>query len=57
MRTYAYGNASPDSKAVYIISCILKDKNEREYAIIKENKRVYAPVFVVATSSLLSVEF
>lgn len=57
MLTYAYGNASPDRKAVYIISCILKDKNEREYAIIKENKRVYAPVFVVATSSLLSVEF
>ena len=56
MLTYAYGNASPDRKAVYIISCILKDKNEREYAIIKENKRVYAPVFVVATSSLLSVE-
>lgn len=56
MLTYAYGNASPDREAVYIISCILKDKDEREYAIIKENKRVYAPVFVVATSSLLSVE-
>lgn len=57
MLTYAYGNASPDRKAVYIISCIIKDKDECEYAIIKENKRDYAPVFVVATSSLLSVEF
>ena len=56
MLTYAYGNASPDREAVYIISCVLKDKDEHEYAIIKEKKRVYAPVFVVATSSLLSVE-
>lgn len=56
MLTYAYGNASPDREAVYIISRIIKDKDEHEYAIIKEKKRVYAPVFVVATSSLLSVE-
>lgn len=56
MLTYAYGNASPDREAVYIISCILKDKDEHEYALIKEKKRVHAPVYVVTTSSLLSVE-
>lgn len=56
MLTYAYGDASPDRDAVYIISCIVKDKDEHEYVIIKENKRTHAPVFVVATSSLLSVE-
>lgn len=56
MLTYAYGNTSPDRDAVYIISRIVKDKTEREYAIIRENDRTYAPVFVVATSSLSPVE-
>ena len=56
MLTYAYGNTSPDEDAVYIISRIVKDKTEREYAIISETNKAYAPVFVVATSSLLSVE-
>lgn len=56
MLVYAYGNTSPDKDTVYIISRIVKDKTEREYAIIRENDRIYAPVFVVATSSLLSVE-
>ena len=56
MLTYAYGNTSPDRDAVYIISRIVKDKDEHEYAILRENGRTYAPVFVVATSSLLSVE-
>ena len=54
--TYAYGNTSPDKDAVYIISRIVKDKTEREYAIIRDNDRTYAPVFVVATSSLSPVE-
>ena len=56
MLTYAYGNTSPDEDAVYIISRIVKDKTEREYAIISETNKAYAPVFVAATSSLLSVE-
>ena len=56
MLTYAYGNTSPDEDAVYIISRIVKDKTEREYAIISETNKAYAPVFVVATSSLSSVE-
>lgn len=56
MVVYAYGNTSPDRDAVYFISRIVKDKYGHEYAIIKENNKAYAPVFVVATSSLLSVE-
>lgn len=56
MLTYAYGNTSPDEDAVYIISRIVKDKTEREFAIISETNKAYAPVFVVATSSLSPVE-
>ena len=56
MLTYAYGNTSPDKDTVYIISRIVKDKTEREYAIISETNKAYAPVFVVATSSLSPVE-
>ena len=56
MLTYAYGNENPDRDAVYTISRIVKDKTEHEYAIIRENDRTYAPVFVVATSSLSPVE-
>ena len=56
MVVYAYGNTSPDRDAVYFISRIVKDKYGHEYAIIKENNKAYAPVFVVATSSLSPVE-
>ena len=56
MVVYAYGNTSPDRDVVYFISRIVKDKDGDEYALIKENNKTYAPVFVVATSSLSPVE-
>ena len=56
MVVYAYGNTSPDTDAIYFISRIVKDKDGDEYALIKENNKAYAPVFVVATSSLSPVE-